>query len=52
MGFLTHHNDRNHFRQPEKPKATPIGVVGGQDCPPYNKTCGFAVGWEPTLQLN
>ncbi|MBO4576532.1 MAG: hypothetical protein J5680_05410 [Neisseriaceae bacterium] len=30
--------------------ATPIGVVGGLESPPYNKTYGFVVGWKPTLQ--
>ncbi|MBR5675598.1 MAG: hypothetical protein IKX14_04070, partial [Neisseriaceae bacterium] len=42
---------QNDFRLPERLKSIPIGVVGGQECPPYNKTCGVSVGCLPTLRL-
>ena len=35
------------FRLPERLSAITVDCV----VPPYNDTCGVAVGWKPTLQL-
>ena len=37
-------------RQPKIFYIQAYGLFGGQECPPYNDTCGVVVGRRPTLR--